>query len=90
MRQIILAAVLLIFFAPSHTIFAQQPPPLTPQEQLKRLGVEITYVEREHKLCRQNLADVLARLEAAQGQIQQLQDELKKAKEPADAAPKKK
>jgi len=71
-------------------VFAQQPQPLAPQEHLERLELELAYIEREHKLCRQSLGDIWARANALEKQVQGLRTELKALKEPANDKAKKK
>ena len=72
----------------SHAI-AQQPPPLTPQEQLDRARLELAYADREHVVCRQSLGDIWARANGMEAELKKLQDELKTLKEKPDAAKKK-
>ena len=69
--------------------FAQQPLPLTPQEQLDRARLELAYADREHAVCRQSLGDIWARANGMEADLKKLQDELKTLKEKPDAAKKK-
>ena len=75
--------------------FAQQPvpQPMLPgfslQEQADRLNLELVYAEREHKLCKQSMADLWARANTTEVQLKQAQDKLKTLKEKPDAAQKK-
>ena len=72
--------------------FAQQPPPLTPQEEAERMALELVYIEREHKMCRTSLSDVWRRANGLETQVQALtkekaalSEEVKKAKDTAPA-----
>lgn len=93
MRLLIACALLVSFWVLSGV--AQQPaPPLSPQEQLDRVRLELVYADREHQMCRQSLSDIWARGNTLEAQMKQLQDEkqkladeLKALKEPTSAAP---
>ena len=78
-----------LFMMIASQAFAQQPPPLTPHEQLDRTRLELAYADREHAVCRQSLSDVWARANGMEAELKKLQDELKTLKEKPDAAKKK-
>ena len=83
--------ILALFLLGAVVAVAQQPPPPTPEKEVKRLTLELTYVEREHKMCRVSLSDVWDRANDLETQVQMLTkekatlaDEVKALK---DAAP---
>ena len=78
-----------VIFCAALPSLAQQPQPLTPQEQLDRARLELAYADREHAVCRQSLGDIWARANAMEAELKKLQDELKGLKENPDAAKKK-
>jgi hypothetical protein len=77
------------FLLAATTAIAQQPPPLTPQEQLDRARLELAYAAQEHAMCKTSLSDMWARANAMEGELRKLQDELKGLKEKPGAAAKK-
>ena len=82
--------LLVLFFAFASSVFAQQPPPLSPQEQADRFALELAYVEREHKMCRSSLADIWLRANVLEKQVQDLTVKLKAMEETKGEPAKKK